>query len=199
EGAEVMVIEAGVQPKVTAALARDRERALGAIRSAQARDLPTRLVEAVRTARALVAADPRAEIHGFTDGALNLPQSEDTTDPRVRWIGVGQQGKNVAITSLSIRKNYYGAFDYQAFVSLVNYSSEAQTFTFRLELDGKSIAEKEVSLEPNVRRSEVLPFSHGGSGTVTPRTPVGDHLEVDNVAYALLQPPRRPALLLASP
>jgi len=32
EGAEVMVIEAGVQPKVTAALARDRERALGAVR-----------------------------------------------------------------------------------------------------------------------------------------------------------------------
>src|SRR6266849_4828539 len=34
EGAEVMVIEAGGQPKVTAALARDRERALAAIRAA---------------------------------------------------------------------------------------------------------------------------------------------------------------------
>jgi hypothetical protein len=57
----------------------------------------------VRTA-ALVAADPRAEIHVFTDGAFTLPQSEDTTDPRVRWIGVGRQGNNVAITSLSIRR-----------------------------------------------------------------------------------------------
>src|SRR5207245_6885476 len=70
EGAEVMVIEAGVQPKVTAAMARDRERALGAIRSAQARDLPTRLVEAVRTARALVAADPRADIPGLPAGGV---------------------------------------------------------------------------------------------------------------------------------
>jgi Ca-activated chloride channel homolog len=199
EGAEVMVIEAGVQPKVTAALARDRERALGAIRSAQARDLPTRLVEAVRTARALVAADPRAEIHVFTDGAFALPQSEDTTDPRVRWVGVGGQAKNVAITSLSIRKNYYGAFDYQAFVSLVNYSNEAQTFAFRLELDGKSIAEKEVTLEPNVRRSVVLPFSHGGSGTITARIRVDDDLAVDNVAYAVLPPPRKIAVLLVSP
>src|SRR5947209_482884 len=199
EGAEVMVIEAGVQPKVTAAMARDRERALGAIRSAQARDLPTRLVEAVRTARALVAADPRAEIHVFTDGAFALPQSEDTTDPRVRWIGVGEQGKNVAITSLSIRKNYYGAFDYQAFVSLVNYSNEPQTFAFRLELDGKSIAEKEVSLEPNVRRSVVMPFSHGGSGTITARIRVDDDLAVDNVAYAVLPPPRKIAVLLVSP
>ena len=199
EGAEVMVIEAGVQPKVTAALARDRERALGAIRAAEARDLPTRLVEAVRTARALVAADPRAEIHVFTDGAFSLPQSEETTDARVRWIGVGRQSNNVAITSLSIRKNYYGAFDYQAFVSLVNYSSQAQTFTFRLELDGKSIAEKEVSLEPNVRRSVVLPFSHGGSGTVTARIRVDDDLEVDNVAYAVLPPPRKIAVMLVSP
>ncbi len=158
EGAEVMVIEAGVQPKVTAAL----------------------------------------EIHVFTDGAYTLPQSPDISDPRVRWIGVGRGGQNVAITSLSIRKNYYGAFDYQAFVSLVNYSAEPQTFGFRLEIDGKSIAEKDVTLEPSVRRSVVLPFSHNGGGTVTARLKVDDDLAVDNVAYAVLPPPRKIAVLLVS-
>jgi Ca-activated chloride channel homolog len=198
EGAEVMVIEAGVQPKVTAALARDRERALAAIRAAQPHDLPTRVQEAVRTARALVAAEPRAEIHVFTDGAFTLPQSPDIADPRVRWIGVGRAGQNVAITSLAIRKNYYGAFDYQAFVSLVNYSAEQQTFGFRLEIDGKSIAEKDVTLEPNVRRSVVLPFSHNGGGTVIARLKVDDDLAVDNVAYAVLPPPRKIAVLLVS-
>jgi len=198
EGAEVMVIEAGVQPKVTAALARDRERALAAIRAAQPRDLPTRVQEAVRTARALVAAEPRAEIHVFTDGAYTLPQSPDVSDPRVRWIGVGRGGQNVAITSMSIRKNYYGAFDYQAFVSLVNYSAEPQTFGFSLEIDGKSIAEKDVTLEPSVRRSVVLPFSHNGGGTVTARLKVDDDLAVDNVAYAVLPPPRKIAVLLVS-
>jgi len=199
EGAEVMVIEAGVQPKVTAALARDRDRALAAIGAAQPHDIPTRVQEAVRTARALVAAEPRAEIHVFTDGAFTLPQSADIADPRVRWIGVGRGGQNVAITSLSIRKNYYGAFDYQAFVSLVNYSPEQQTFSFRLEIDGKSIAEKDVTLEPNVRRSVVLPFSHNGGGTVTARLKVDDDLSVDNVAYAVLPPPRKIAVLLVSP
>src|SRR5215475_9728917 len=68
EGAEIMVIEAGVQPHVAAALGRDRDRALAAIRAARPRDLPQRLSEALRTARALVGADPRAEIHVFTDG-----------------------------------------------------------------------------------------------------------------------------------
>src|SRR6059036_4188497 len=190
-GAEVMVIETGVQPKVAAALGRDRQRALAAIGQAQARDLPNRLVEAVRAARALVGADPRAEIHVFTDGAFTLPEGEDTADARVRWIGVGRQGSNVAITSLAIRRGYFGSSDYQAFVELVNYSPEPQTFTFRLELDGKSIAEKEVTLEPNVRRSVVLPFSHGGSGTVTARIRVDDDLAVDNVAYAVLPPPKK--------
>src|SRR5499433_4324168 len=88
EGAEIMVIEAGVQPHVAAALGRDRDRALSAIRSASARDLPQRLPEALRTARALVGADPRAEIHVFTDGAFTLGEAPETSDPRIRWVGV---------------------------------------------------------------------------------------------------------------
>ncbi|MGH7354915.1 MAG: vWA domain-containing protein, partial [Candidatus Rokuibacteriota bacterium] len=52
EGAEIMVIEAGVQPRVVAALGRDHDRALAAIGAAQPRDLPNRLPEAIRTARA---------------------------------------------------------------------------------------------------------------------------------------------------
>jgi uncharacterized membrane protein len=198
EGAEVMVIEAGVQPKVTAALGRDRERALAAIRAARARDLPTRLPEAVRTARALVAADPRAEIHVFTDGAFALAPGPDAADPRVRWVGVGRRSHNVGITNLSIRKSY-GSLDHQAYVSVVNYTPAAQTFTFELEVDGKTLAEKEVTLEPSVRRSVVLPFSHGGGSTVTARLKIDDDLAADNVAYAVLPPPRKIAVLLVSP
>src|SRR5207244_7679727 len=44
EGAEVMLIETGVQPRVLVPLGRDRVRVLAAIRSSLARDLPHRLV-----------------------------------------------------------------------------------------------------------------------------------------------------------
>ncbi len=199
EGAEVMVIEAGVQPTVTAALSRDRDRALSAIRGAYARDLPTRLAEAVRTARALVGSDPRAEIHVFTDGAFAPGRVVETTDPRVRWIGVGRRSQNVGITNLSVRKSYAGSFEYQAFVSLVNYTPESQTFDFSLELDGKTLAERSVTLEPSVRRSVVLPFSHGGGGAVAARLHINDDLASDNVAWAVLPPPRKIAVTLVSP
>ena len=199
EGAEVMVIETSVQPRVLVPLGRDRERAVAAIRAAQARDLPHRIVEAVRTARALLGADPRAEIHVFTDGSFTLPHTPEMADPRLRWVGVGQGGRNVAITNLAVRKTYYGSFEYQAFVSLVNYTSETETFTFSLEVDDKTIAEKSVTLEPSVRRSVVLPFSHGGGGTITARLQIRDDLATDNVAYAVLPPPRKMSVLLVSP
>ena len=199
EGAEVMVIEAGVQPTVLAPLGRDRDRALGAIRAAQARDLPNRLPEAVRTARALVGSDPRAEIHVFTDGAFAPLAGEEAGDPRVRWVGVGRRSHNVGITNLSVRRTYAGGFEYQAFLSLVNYTPEARTFDFVLEVDGRPLAERSVTMEPSVRRSMVLPFSHGGGGTVSARLRIQDDLAADNIAHAVLPPPRKIAVTLVSP
>ena len=114
EGAEVMVIEAGVQPKVLVPFTRDRDQVLSGLRSTQARDLPNRLGDGIRTARALVGPDPRAEIHAFTDGAHPEALKGQGDDVRVRWVGVGQRARNVAITNLAIRRNYFGSFDSQA-------------------------------------------------------------------------------------
>jgi uncharacterized membrane protein len=199
DGAEVMVIEAGVQPRVVAPLSRDRERAVAGLWSVEPRDLPNQLGEALRTARALVGTDPRAEIHVFTDGAVTVPDAPHARDPRIRWVSVGKGGENVGITSLAVRKNYYGAFDYQGFLSLVNYTSRPQTFAFTLDVNDKVLAEQTVTLEPSVRRSVVLPFSHTGGGTIRARARLDDDLPVDNVAYAILPPPRKIKVALVSP
>ena len=199
EGAEVMVIETGVQPNVVAALGRDRDRALAAIRNAHARDLPHRMPEAIRTARALVGADPRAEIYVYTDGAYALASTPETSDPRIRWVPVGKRSRNVGITNLSIRRAYSGSFEYQAFVSLVNHSPESQTFDFTLSVDGRPLATKSLTLEPSVRRSIVLPFTHQAAGTVMARLDISDDLDTDNTAYAVLPPPRKIAVALVSP
>src|SRR4029453_8734664 len=155
--------------------------------------------EAERTARALVGSDPRAEIHVFTDGAFVPGRVVETNDPRVRWVRFGQRSQNVGITNLSVRKSYAGSYEYQAFVSLVNYTPQSQTFEFSLELDGKTLAERSVTLEPSVRRSVVLPFSHGGGGAVAARLHINDDLASDNVAWAVLPPPRKIAVTLVSP
>ncbi len=198
QGAEVMVIEAGVQPRVLVPFTRDHDSVVSALRGMHARDLPNRLGEAIRTARSLVGQDPRAEIHVFTDGARPAAVQGQGDDVRVRWVGVGRRSHNVGITSLAVRRNYFGTFNSQAFLSVANFSSEPQTFSFRLTLDDEMLAEKSLTLEPQVRRAVVVPFNDHNDGTVKLRLDVTDDLAADNVAYAVIPPPRQIHVVLVS-
>ena len=198
EGAEVMVIEAGAQPRVLVPFTRKHEQAAAAVRSMLPRDLPNRLGEAIRTARALVGEDPRAEIHVFTDGAHPGSLQAQGDDVRVRWVGVGRRSSNVGITSLAVRRNYFGTYNSQAFLSVANFSAEPQTFSLTLALDDETLAEKTLTLDPEVRRAVVVPFTDRGGGVVRARLHVGDDLEADNAAYAVIPPARSIAVLLVS-
>src|SRR4051812_11125873 len=120
-GTETMVIEAGIQPRVLSQMSKESWRALDAIESAQAHDIPNGIDAALRIARALVGNDANAEIHMFTDGALDhVPEAEDS---RIRWVGVGRGDDNVGITQLAVRRGYQSASSYEAFLSLANFSS----------------------------------------------------------------------------
>ena len=198
-GTEVMVIEAGIQPRVLVPFSRDRERITSALKAIEARDLPNRLSEAIRTARALTARDPAAEIRVFTDGAHTVSAADGRDDPRVHWVGVGRGGRNVGITNLAIRKTFYGALGYRVFASVVNFSEEPQSFTFTLDLDDQPIAEQSLTLDPHMRRSVVAPFSHNGAGVVRARHGIADDLSADNAAYAVIPPPGEMRVLLVSP
>jgi Ca-activated chloride channel homolog len=199
EGAEVMVIEAGVQPKVLVPFTREHDRVASALRSMEGHDLPNRLAEGLRTARALVGADPRAEIHVFTDGAHPEAAQAQGDDVRVRWTGVGRRSHNVGITSLAVRRNYFGNYNSQAFFSVGNFSSEPQTFSLRLTLDDETLTERTLTLDPQVRRAIVVPFSEQRGGVLKLRLDVSDDLDADNVAYAVIPAPRTLSVLLVSP
>ncbi|MCI0547981.1 MAG: VWA domain-containing protein [Candidatus Rokubacteria bacterium] len=199
EGAEVMVIEADMQPRVLVPFTRDRERVVSAIRGAEAGDFPNRVGEAIRTARALAGQDARAEIHVFTDGGHPRALAAQGDDVRVRWVAVGGAGKNIAITNLSVRRNYYGTFDSQAFASVTNFSDEERRVPFVLTVNEEVVAEQSLVLGPRVRRALVLPFSQKGGGVVQARLRSADDLPADDVAHAAVPPPRPIAVLLVSP
>ena len=199
EGAEVMVIEAGVQPKVLVPFTREHDRVSSAIRSMTAHDLPNRLQEGIRTARALVGADPGAEIHVFTDGAHPDAVKGQGDDVRVRWTGTGLRSQNVGITSLAVRRNYFGAHNSQAFFSVGNFSGERQNLSLRLILDDEVLTERTLSLDPQVRRAIAVPFSEQRGGVLRLRLDVADDLTADNTAYAVMPPPRTISVLLVTP
>ena len=84
-------------------------------------------------------------------------------------------------------------------MSIANFSPEAQTFSLTLTLDGETLAEKTLTLEPAVRRAVVVPFTDPGGGVVRLRLNVSDDLAADNVAYAVLPPQRQIAVTPREP
>ncbi len=199
-GAEVMVIEAGTHPVLRVPFTRDVERARRAVAAMQARDLPNHLSEAVRTALTLVPAlDRRVRIQVVTDGAVDPGQVREFPDPRVRWVSVGAGGRNVGITEFALRKSYYGIYDHQAFLSVTNFSSERLTFPLVVAIDGRTVSEQTITLDPQVKRNVIVPFTHQGGGQVRIEAQVQDDLAADNVVYGVMPAPRKLKVLLVSP
>jgi Ca-activated chloride channel family protein len=196
-GTQVMVIEAGIQPRIASEMDKDFARAIDAIDASHAHDIPSGLPDALRIARALIGDDQRAEVHVFTDGALSEVPAAD--DARIRWVGVGRTDDNVGITQLAVRRTYQGASSYEAFLSLANFSSKPRNFAFSVKVDDRTVAERQVALGAGVHRSLILPFRHTGAARVTAQLRVDDALAVDNVAYAVLPPPTKIAVMLVSP
>jgi Ca-activated chloride channel family protein len=199
-GAEVMVVEAGTHPVIRVPFTRDVDRARRAISEMEARDLPNHLSEAVRTALTLVPPlDRRVRIQVVTDGAFDPAQVREFPDPRVRWVSVGSGGRNVGITQFALRKSYYGIYDHQAFLSVTNFSNERLTFPLVVSIDGKTVSEQTIGLDPQVKRNVIVPFTHQGGGQVRIEAQVRDDLEADNVVYGIMPAPRKLKVLLVSP
>ena len=197
-----MVIEAGVQPRVVVPFTRNHDQvSLGASAACRAHDLPNRLGEGIRTARALVGQDPRAEIHVFTDGA----HPAAAAGPGRRRAGaLGRRRPARAATSASpacaVRRNYFGAFNSQAFMSVANFSAEAADLLAHAHARRRDARREDADARsrrcgaPSSCRSPIR-----GGGVVRLRLNVSDDLDADNVAYAVMPPPRQIAVLLVSP
>jgi Ca-activated chloride channel homolog len=172
---------------------------MAAVYQLEARDQPNHLSEAIRTALALVpAVDPRVRVHVLTDGAFDPGQVREFPDPRVRWVSVGAGARNVGITQFAVRKSYYAAFDYQAFLSVTNFSDERLSFPLVLTVDDRRISEQTITLDPNVKRNVVVPFTLQGAGVVRASVEARDDLDADNVVHAVIPEPRKLRVLLVS-
>ncbi|HWU37127.1 MAG TPA: VWA domain-containing protein, partial [Candidatus Acidoferrum sp.] len=162
-------------------------------------DVAGRLPEAFRLAQANLQHGGRtAVVHVFTDGAFETPTLPDLGGAAIRWHLFGQHGRNIGITAFEVRKTFFGAIDYQAFLSVGNYSNQQATFDLALTLDGKHLKTERITLGPEVKRSFVFPFTHGAGGILRAEVSAQDDLAVDNKAIAVIPPPYPVRVLLVS-
>jgi len=198
-GQQAMLIAAGQDAQVVVPFSEDPGAIQRGLDRLTALDVPGRLSEALRLAQAnLQVQGGPAAVEVFTDGAFEAPSLPDLGGATVHWHHTGQRGKNVGITAFEARKTFFGAFDYQAFLSVANYGSEAVTFDLVLTLDGRPLKTERVMLTPELKRSFVFPFVDKEGGILKAAIAVDDDLTADNQALAVLPPPRPLSVLLVS-
>ena len=196
-GQQAMLIAAGQEAQVVVPFTEDPAAIRRGLDGLTALDVPGRLSDALRLAQAnLQVQGGAAAVELFTDGAFEPPSLPDLGGATVHWHVVGQHGKNVAITAFEARKTFFGAFDYQAFLSVANYSADVVTFDLALTLDGRPLKTERVTLTPELKRSFVFPFVDQTGGILKAEIAVDDDLAADNQALAVLPPPRPLSVLL---
>jgi len=198
-GQQATVITSGHEARVLVPFTGEQRVLQRAVEGLEALDVEGRLEEAFRLAQANLQQRGRtAVVHVFTDGAFDPPTVPDLGGAAIRWHRFAQRGKNIGITAFETRKTYFGAFDYQAFLSVANYSGETATFDLGLTLDGKPLKVEHVTLGPEIKRSFVIPFTHTAGGILRAEINAEDELAVDNQALAVIPPPRPLRVLLIS-
>lgn len=199
-GQQAMLIASASDAQVVVPFTRDRDALRRGLDALAPLDVPGRLSEALRVAQTnLQVRAGTAAVEVFSDGAFEAPEAPNLGGAALHWHRFGGRGRNVGITAFEARKTFFGAYDYQAFLSVANYSGEDVTFDLRLTLEGRPIRTERVTLSSELRRSFVFPFVDQEGGTLKAEILWADDLEADNAAWAAIPAPRPLRVLLVSP
>ncbi len=216
---QVMVIAFDSRAKVMCNFTSDKRQLLSAIEAITPGDGSSSLAEAVVVARAfaqspgdqpsnLSTQDP-ARLILFSDGRIHdLDQIVVGSDELV-FNCIGESEENVGITAMQARRSYENPDEVSVFTTLANYGTNEVTCDIQLSLNDDVLAVRSVAISPrssegamdvNQPGKATLNFSlsHSEAGVIGVRQMHSDHLPHDDVAWAILPPPKRLSVLLVT-
>lgn len=194
DGSEVALLVSGASTRVAEPFTLDRGRLLATLerlREGGPDDGPGDVQEAMLLAFQLGGTDTERRIVLLTDGAFAHEELPALPAGQVDVVAVGKGADNLAITTFELRRSPDQRFGGSAVVTVANTGDTALTGHLDVTQDGATIEAHKVSLDPGGARTFGMPFSvDAGQFTARLSDVAGDLLPTDNVAHAVLSPPR---------
>jgi hypothetical protein len=209
-GSEVLIVEAGREPRLASALDRDTRRLEAAVDRLKARDVEGNLGRALalandRLRQVPAPSDAIKRIMVITDGALaDRPVLEGAVLP-TDVIRVGSPADNSAIVRIDVRSGIDPASkreQVQVFSLVAHYGSKPRDvfLTLRQRNVSEPLASRRLSLAPGERAPVVLTFApapaDAGSGLIVELSPP-DALTTDDQAFGRVPAGRHLPVVLA--
>ena len=177
-------------------------------------DRPTSLLEALKVASGLAnpgrtaddvtdvqVADPLpATVLIFSDGKFAAVSGFALGNLDAVYKPVGDpQAVNVGITTFTVRRNEARPQQLQTFARVENFSAQPVNVAMELRMDGQVINADRFELGPEETRGVTFDLGAFESGVLQLAANTADDLALDDVAWTVVNPPRRAKVLLVTP
>jgi hypothetical protein len=213
-GDVAMVVAFSDRADVRQGFTGDRKKLRAAIESIKPTERITDLNEALRAASGLanpgrtsqiedmydiqVAEALPATLYILSDGGFAPPQT-DLGNLAAEYIPIGSDSaRNVGIVAFTVERNPERAGQVEAFARVQNFGSEASVVSVTLSLDGELIDATQVEIEPFSAAGLNFELSAMESGAFQLTLETPDDFDLDNVAFAGLDPPRQLEVVLVT-
>ena len=197
---EVAVITAGASPEVVAPFSGDENLLRQAVQQIVPTEAAGELSSAIQLAGDLLASrrgDRRIVV--LAAPGSTVPEVAST---RVEFVAVGEPHDNLAITRFATRPLPNSPQTSEVLLEVRNFGESAASGNLELRYDGTLLDVKPFTLETGGRRLDVFPSvprpSRNARGWLTARLDTADALALDDMARAILPPPKTRRVLLVS-
>jgi len=209
---QAMIIAFDEHAKVMSNFTSDKRQLLNALNAITATDKRSQLAETLTVARAFTtpageetngrSAEQRAQLHLFSDGCIADLDGLTLQDGELVYHRMGESSDNIAITAMQARRSYEQTDQIQVFASLAHFGETERACDVRVSVNGNVIAVRNVSLAPARadanglalepgRASVDVTVTYAGAGLLEVRQLQPDTLGADDVAWAVIAPPRQ--------
>ena len=195
---QMMILAAGRQTRVLQSATSEKNKLQRALKSIEASDTSTYLLDAFKLARTLVEGQKLAEIHLFSDGAASDLNKFEPTDLNINYHPIGTRSDNVGIVSLDVRPNPDDETTRAIFAGVVNYSTNRADLIVELQWNDQTIEARPLELEPGSTDSQVFIAPQSENGIFSLKLNSDDDLAVDNQASVVSLLPKPARILLVT-
>ncbi len=213
-GDVAMVVSFADAAKIEQMFTDSRRKLRQAVDAIRPTDRPTSLVEALKVASGLanpgrsaddvydvqVAEPMPATLLIFSDGKFASVSGFALGNLDAVYKPIGSpESINLGVTTFSVRRNEARPDQLQAFAQLQSFASKPAEVSLELRLDGKLINADRFEIAEEETRGVTFDLGAVNSGVLELTAVTGDDLAVDDVAWAVVNPPRRARVLLVTP
>jgi hypothetical protein len=195
DNARVTVIAAGRTPQVLVSGAQDRRQARDAIDSLRIENSTSDLATALSLAGAVAARQTQAEIVVLSDGRVDLKPTE--VPAAVRYIPVGEQGDNQAVSALSLRE-LAGGQAVSLFAQVTNHAPKPANRRLNIYVDGQLFDARDITIPAGSTTEIVQDDLPATTRQAKVRLQGSDSLALDDLAWTVRTPGKPAPVLLVS-